>query len=89
MILETVVSALLGLGLSLTAVRLLPRRLPARRVVVPAGLLGALFGAYVTRAALGQGHPVATLCGALAVAAVVVSLLLRPAGSRVSGPLAP
>jgi hypothetical protein len=88
-ILETVISALLGLGLSLAAVRLLPRRLPAGRVVLPAGLLGAVFGAYVTHMALGPGHLVVTLCGAAAVSAVVLSLLLRPGDSRMGGAIAP
>ncbi|MFE1949201.1 MULTISPECIES: hypothetical protein [Streptomyces] len=79
MLLEALGSALLGLALALAAGRRLPRRLPAPRLVVPTGVAGALFGAFVTHSALGPGHALATLGGALVLAAALLSLLLRPA----------
>jgi hypothetical protein len=75
-------SALLGLGLSWTAASRLSQRLPARRTVFAAGPLGALFGAYLTHMALGPGHVLLVLTGALTVGAVLLSLLLRPSGRR-------
>ncbi|MFJ9791252.1 hypothetical protein [Streptomyces globosus] len=83
LLLEALGSALLGLALAAGAVRLLARRLPAARVVLTSGVLGALFGAWLTGYALGPGHasPMATLAGAVLVSAVVLSLLLRPGGS--------
>jgi hypothetical protein len=79
---ETLGSVLLGLALSWAAARHLPDRLPSRRVVFTTGPVGALFGAYVTHAALGPGHILATLVGAVAIGAVLLSLLIRPSGSR-------
>lgn len=46
------------------------------------GALGALFGALVTHAALGPGFVLGTLLGALAVGAVLLSLLIRPPRRR-------
>ncbi|MEW2546143.1 hypothetical protein AB0910_10285 [Streptomyces sp. NPDC047002] len=86
MMLEILGSALLGLGLAAAAAVLLAHRLPARRLVLLAGGLGALLGAYVTHEALGPGHVPATLLGSLGVSAVVVSLLLRPAGQQAAAP---
>ncbi|MFJ2439179.1 MULTISPECIES: hypothetical protein [unclassified Streptomyces] len=82
MILEVLGSVLLGLGLSWAASHRLSHRLPPQRTVFTAGPLGALFGTYLTHTALGPGHVVATLVGALLVGAVLLSLLLRPAGRR-------
>ncbi|WSJ64202.1 hypothetical protein OG756_25590 [Streptomyces sp. NBC_01310] len=85
MLLEVLGSALLGLALSATAARVLASRLPSMRVVLVSGVLGALFGAYLTHFALGPGHNTltATLIGGVLVSAVVLSLLLRPApGAR-------
>ncbi|WRZ61809.1 hypothetical protein OG534_12510 [Streptomyces sp. NBC_01294] len=81
MLLEVLGSALLGLALSATAARVLASRLPSMRVVLVSGVLGALFGAYLTHFALGPGHNTltATLIGGVLVSAVVLSLLLRPA----------
>lgn len=80
-LLEVFGSALLGLGLSAAAVRALAPRLPSPRVVLASGVLGALFGAYLTHFALGPGHYtlMATFVGSVLVSAVVLSLLLRPA----------
>ncbi|WP_256106304.1 hypothetical protein [Streptomyces sp. ODS05-4] len=75
---EALGSVVLGLALSWAAAHRLDDRLPARRVVLGAGTLGALFGALVTHGALGPGNTPGTLVGAVAVAAVVLSLLLRP-----------
>jgi hypothetical protein len=80
--LEALGSVLLGLALSWAALRRLPDRLPTQRVVYPAGTLGALFGAYLTHTALGTGHLLGTLLGAVLVAAVTLSLLIRPATRR-------
>ncbi|MEU9236669.1 hypothetical protein [Streptomyces subrutilus] len=87
LLMEVLGSALLGLALSATAARGLAGRLPALRVVLVSGVLGALFGAYLTHFALGPGHNTltATFVGAVLVSAVVLSLLLRPA----SGPRRP
>ncbi|GGT39858.1 hypothetical protein [Streptomyces purpureus] len=82
MFLEALGSALLGLALAWAAVHRLPDRLPARPVVLATGGLGAVFGAVVTHAALGPGHLLGTLAGAVAVGAVLLSLLIRPAGRR-------
>lgn len=82
LLLETLGSVLLGLTLAWAAARQLPDRLPARRVVFTTGPLGALFGAYVTHAALGPGHLLATLVGAAAIGAVLLSLLIRPSARR-------
>ncbi|MFB7863398.1 MULTISPECIES: hypothetical protein [unclassified Streptomyces] len=82
MFLEALGSALLGFALAWTAVHRLADRLPARGVVLVAGTLGGVFGALVTHGALGPGHFLATLVGAVAVAAVLLSLLLRPASRR-------
>ncbi|WP_240134804.1 hypothetical protein [Streptomyces sp. MUM 178J] len=82
MLWEALGSVLLGLALSWAAAHHLPDRLPSGRVVYATGPVGALFGAYVTHAALGPGHLLATLAGALAIGAVLLSLLIRPSGSR-------
>ncbi|TQK52057.1 hypothetical protein FBY35_2483 [Streptomyces sp. SLBN-118] len=82
MLLEALGSVLLGLALAWIAVRQLPDRLPPRRVVLTAGSLGALFGAYVTHAALGPGYTLAVLVGAAAIGAVLLSLLIRPSTRR-------
>ncbi|MBT2468705.1 hypothetical protein J7E97_12665 [Streptomyces sp. ISL-66] len=82
MLIEALGSALLGLTLSGAAVRVLAQRLPAARTVLVSGISGALFGAYLTHTALGPGHNtlLATFIGGVLVSAVVLSLLLRPAG---------
>ncbi|MEV5612035.1 hypothetical protein [Streptomyces sp. NPDC052225] len=82
MLLEALGSALLGLALALAAGHRLPHRLPSRTLVLPTGVAGALFGAFVTHSALGAGHVIATLVGALVMAAALLSLLLRPARGR-------
>ncbi len=79
-LLEALGSLALGFALAWAAVHRLADRLPSRRVVLAAGPLGSLFGAYVTHSALGPGHVVATLIGAVAVGAVLLSLLIRPRG---------
>jgi hypothetical protein len=75
-------SVLLGLALSWAAAHHLSDRLPARRVVFATGTLGTLFGAYVTHVAIGPGHVAATLVGAVAIGAVLLSLLIRPSPRR-------
>ncbi|MFF5564539.1 hypothetical protein ACFY7Z_02790 [Streptomyces sp. NPDC012623] len=82
MILQVLGSVLLGLGLSWAAAHRFSHRLPAHRTVYTAGPLGALFGAYLTHAALGPGHVLIALAGALLVGVVLLSLLLRPAAPR-------
>ncbi|MEV6952377.1 hypothetical protein [Streptomyces sp. NPDC051183] len=87
LLIEALGSALVGLALSGAAVRVVGQRLPSPRVVLVSGVLGALFGAYLTHTALGPGHNTlfATFGGGLLVAAVVLSLLLRP-GRRTGRP---
>ncbi|MFG3350007.1 hypothetical protein ACGF1Z_33700 [Streptomyces sp. NPDC048018] len=82
MFLEALGSALLGFALAWAALHRFSDRLPARGVVLVTGSLGGVFGALVTHGALGPGHFLATLVGAVAVAAVLLSLLLRPASRR-------
>ncbi|MFJ8585014.1 hypothetical protein ACIRD2_10195 [Streptomyces sp. NPDC093595] len=82
MLLEALGSVLLGLALSWAALQRLADRLPPRRTVLITGTLGALFGALITHGALGPGHAPGTLVGALAVDAVLLSLLLRPRRGR-------
>ncbi|MER7764710.1 hypothetical protein [Streptomyces sp. NPDC097619] len=91
MLVEALGSALLGLALSFAALKRLPRRLPSAPTVLITGTLGGLFGGSLTHYAFGPGHATAgtSLAGGLLVAAVVVSLLLRPGGRprpRVSAP---
>ncbi|MCX5416462.1 hypothetical protein [Streptomyces sp. NBC_00059] len=82
MLWESISSVVLGLALSLVALRSLPGRLPSSRVVFVTGALGALFGAYLTQATLGSGHLLATPAGAVLVGAVTLSLLIRPRRRR-------
>ncbi|MFF0472651.1 hypothetical protein [Streptomyces sp. NPDC004284] len=82
MILEALGSALLGFALAWAAVQRLADRLPVRGRVLATGALGGVFGALVTHGALGPGHFLATLIGAVAVAAVLLSLLIRPSSHR-------
>ncbi|MEU0358230.1 hypothetical protein [Streptomyces cyaneofuscatus] len=84
MIWESFGATVLGLALSWAAVRSLPDRLPSVRAVYLTGTLGALFGAFLTHSALGPGHGVATLIGAVSVGAVTLSLLIRPRGRRLT-----
>ncbi|MFE7131452.1 hypothetical protein ACFVIM_11375 [Streptomyces sp. NPDC057638] len=78
MLWEALGSVLVGLALAWGADRRLTDRLPGRRVVLLTGPLGALFGAWVTHAALGPGHLAGTLIGAALIGTVLLSLLLRP-----------
>ncbi|MFH8443790.1 hypothetical protein ACH4D3_21490 [Streptomyces sp. NPDC018026] len=80
MILEALSAALLGLALAWAAAHRLPHRLPAPLLVLPTGVAGALFGAFVTHTALGAGGLVLVLLGSATVSAASLSLLLRPAG---------
>ncbi|MFF8384431.1 hypothetical protein [Streptomyces kanasensis] len=79
---EALGSVLLGLALAWAALHRLADRLPPRRTVLVTGVLGALFGALVTHAALGPGFVLGTLLGAVAISAVLLSLLIRPAAHR-------
>jgi hypothetical protein len=78
MFLEALGSALLGFALAWGAAYRLPHRLPSRSLVLSTGVAGALFGAFLTHTALGSGHFLVILLGAAAVAAALLSLLLRP-----------
>ncbi|MFJ6695677.1 hypothetical protein ACIQM4_06360 [Streptomyces sp. NPDC091272] len=80
MIWEALGSVILGLALAQAAAHRLPDRLPPRPHVLAAGIVGALFGACLTHAAIGSGHVLLTLVGAAAVGSVTLSLLLRPSG---------
>ncbi|MEU6821847.1 hypothetical protein ABZ921_14540 [Streptomyces atriruber] len=82
MILEALGSALLGLALAWAAAHRFGHRLPARTLVLATGPAGALIGAFITHTALGSGHAPATLLGAVAVSAALLSLLLRPTRTR-------
>ncbi|NGO08576.1 hypothetical protein G5C60_13325 [Streptomyces sp. HC44] len=80
MFLEAFGSVMLGLALAWLAVYRLPHRLPARRLVLPTGVAGGLFGAFLMHSALGSGHFLPVMLGAVALSAASLSLLLRPAG---------
>ncbi|MEU1053739.1 hypothetical protein [Streptomyces sp. NPDC005876] len=80
MLLEVLLAAMLGLALAWAAVHRLPHRLPARVLVLPTGVAGALFGAFVTHSALGAGSLLVVLLGSAVVSSASLSLLLRPAG---------
>ena len=80
MFVEALGSAVVGLALAWAALYRLPHRLPSQRLVLPTGIVGALFGAFLTHSALGSGHVIATLVGATVVAVASLSLLLRPEG---------
>ena len=77
MIWEALGSGALGLVLAWIAALRLPHRLPTRALVLPTGVAGGLLGGWVTHSALGPGHAMPTLVGALTVAAALLSLLLR------------
>ncbi|MDN0195593.1 hypothetical protein [Streptomyces sp. S.PNR 29] len=80
MLLEALSSAILGLALAWAATHRLSHRLPARALVLPTGVAGALFGAFVTHSALDAGNLLLILIGAATVSAASLSLLLRPSG---------
>ncbi|MEV6173411.1 hypothetical protein AB0L99_35030 [Streptomyces sp. NPDC051954] len=80
MILEALGSAVLGLVLASAAIHRLSHRLPVRSLVLSTGIAGGLFGAFLTHSALGAGHVLLIMAGAVAVSAASLSLLLRPAG---------
>ncbi|WP_320774370.1 hypothetical protein [Streptomyces sp. CRN 30] len=88
MLWEVFSAAILGLMLAWAAAHRLSHRLPARALVLPTGVAGALFGAFVTHSALGAAGLLPVLLGAAAVSAASLSLLLRPAG-RLRGRSAP
>ena len=79
MFLEALGSAMLGFALAWAAAYRLPHRLPARTLVLPTGVAGALFGAFLTHTALGSGHFLVIMVGSAVVSAALLSLLLRPA----------
>ncbi|MER6623206.1 MULTISPECIES: hypothetical protein [unclassified Streptomyces] len=80
MLLEALSSAILGLALAWVAARRLPHRLPTRALVLPTGVAGALFGAFLMHTALDAGNMLTVLLGAVIVSVASLSLLLRPAG---------
>ncbi|WP_217167535.1 hypothetical protein [Streptomyces sp. AC512_CC834] len=80
MLLEALTATILGLALAWAAAHRLSHRLPARLLVLPTGIAGALFGAFVTHTALGAGGLVLVLLGSATLSAASLSLLLRPAG---------
>ncbi|CAL9574531.1 hypothetical protein SUDANB176_04908 [Streptomyces sp. enrichment culture] len=80
MLLEALSSAILGLALAWAATRRLPHRFPARALVLPTGVAGSLFGAFVTHTALDAVNLPTLLLGAVTVSVASLSLLLRPAG---------
>ncbi|MFJ3087350.1 hypothetical protein [Streptomyces sp. NPDC086838] len=81
---EVLSAVVLGAVLSWAALRSLPGRLPARRTVFGTGALGAAFGASLMHSALGPDHEAATVVGAVLIAAVTVSLLIRPRSRRLN-----
>ncbi|PZT76510.1 MULTISPECIES: hypothetical protein [unclassified Streptomyces] len=84
MIVETLSAVVLSVLLSWAGLRSLPGRLPARRTVFGTGAAGAVFGASLMHSVLGDGHAALAVVGAGLIAAVTVSLLIRPRGRRIS-----
>ncbi|MCG7528909.1 hypothetical protein MHW47_31275 [Streptomyces sp. OfavH-34-F] len=84
MIVETLSAVVLSVVLSWAALRSLPGRFPARRTVFGTGAAGAVFGASLMHTVLGGGHAAASVVGAVLIAAVTVSLLIRPRSRRIS-----
>ncbi|MER6672536.1 hypothetical protein [Streptomyces sp. NPDC000983] len=84
MLLEALSSAILGLALAWAAARRFPHRLPSRTLVLPTGVAGALFGAFITHTALDLGNLFLILAGSAAVSAASLSLLLRPTTRRLN-----
>ncbi|MFI8087342.1 hypothetical protein ACIF9R_03360 [Streptomyces sp. NPDC086080] len=80
MLFEALSSAMLGLALAWAAYHRMPHRLPARTLVLPTGVAGALSGAFVMNTALDAGNLLTILLGAVIVSVASLSLLLRPAG---------
>ncbi|OPF78746.1 hypothetical protein VT50_0218520 [Streptomyces antioxidans] len=79
---EALASVLIGLVIAYGALHRLPRRLPARRLVLSTGPAAALLGALLTHTVLGSGHAAAVLIVALGFAAALLSLLIRPTRTR-------
>ncbi|MGI5339890.1 hypothetical protein ACQEVS_22095 [Streptomyces sp. CA-181903] len=80
---EALGSVLIGLAVSLGALRWLPARFGrfrSRTLTLGTGPVAGLFGGLLARSVLGPGHALATLTASLVVAVVLLSLLLRPAG---------
>ncbi|MGP4000888.1 hypothetical protein [Streptomyces sp. 8N706] len=80
MIWEALGSVIIGLAVAYTGSRRLPERLPARPLVLGTGAVAALFGGLLTHTVVGDGHPLATLIGALVMGVALLSLLIRPPG---------
>ncbi|MBI0377575.1 hypothetical protein JBE27_15175 [Streptomyces albiflaviniger] len=79
---EALASVLIGLVIAYGALHGLPRRLPARPLVLSTGPAAALLGALLTHTVLGSGHTAAVLIVALGFSAALLSLLIRPARTR-------
>lgn len=79
---EALGSVLIGLAIAYGASRRLPRRLPATPLVLSTGPGAAFFGAMIAHTVLGSGHSAVVLTVALAFAAALLSLLIRPRTGR-------
>jgi ABC-type enterochelin transport system permease subunit len=79
MVFEACVFAVLGLAVAAVVHRLLARRLPSTALVYATGAAAALLGGLLARTVLGPGHLAAGAAGSVVVAAVLLSLLVRPA----------
>ncbi|MEV6109825.1 hypothetical protein AB0M28_34720 [Streptomyces sp. NPDC051940] len=86
MIVEALISAIIGFGLAAGAVRRWPGRFPQRGLTLATGPAAAVVGAGLTHSALGGGQPVATVVAAAAVAVAMLSLLVR-GGKRATRPV--
>ncbi|MCC3651850.1 MULTISPECIES: hypothetical protein [Streptomyces] len=80
MLWEALGSVLIGLAVASAGVRWLSGRLPASPLVYATGPVAALFGCLITRTVVGPDHALASLTGALVVAAALLSLLVRRPG---------
>lgn len=80
---EALAFAAVGLSVAYAATRLLPRRrLPAARLALATGPVAAVLGGLITRTVLGSDRFPINLAVSVAVAAALLSLLVRPHGTR-------
>ncbi|MFG2302928.1 hypothetical protein [Actinacidiphila glaucinigra] len=76
---EALAFAAVGLSVAYAATRLLPRRrLPEATLVLATGTVAAVLGGLITRTVLGSDRFLINLAVSVGVAAVLLSLLVRP-----------
>ncbi|MFC7219835.1 hypothetical protein ACFQLX_16940 [Streptomyces polyrhachis] len=77
MMVEALISAVIGFALAAGAMRRWPGRFPQRTLTLATGPVAAAAGAGIAHSALDGGQPVATVLAAAAMAVAMLSLLVR------------